>query len=697
MANTLKQRLLRDIAELQSKPYPNIELHVQDDDFTQACLVLTVDGYGPMHLTVTFPSNFPLAPPTIKMDSQVVHPNIFNTYICASILNTTEGYTPAYTLKGIAIQLLSFFGSDKIEQVGGGVSVDLKTYRDIQSTRSRRTHTCTKCSFGLLTVTNGMGNSTSRRKSQQTMAVHSRPGSQSPPSPPSSMSDEDLAGNWPIAQQSSSPKQPVILGRNTRRRKAKENALARAQAAEIPSIIPPEADTVEKKPRRMQDMGLPNEVLLLVAENLETEDLMAFAEAWTRVGHVMTRYDVIRTRELQCFCLKKNYLAVKLGVGIAVVYQGRIGSFESEFDLLSQEGYSTHNIRRSVHGVPFKFWLPLPISRGHWNKVRDDVHISLSSLSSEASLGAGPPVEVIYHFMNDIVVKLNTQTSQATTQSPYYPYEEMAKSTLQHASERAMESYFHMFHLLLCMATSQPAIVKSANGLLRGFGQGKNSKTECPNLGTLLVAALVSDVGMSECMIKSIVKETVTRNVVWMLDSKGANMPELVYLEPSAISNYRLQKTFDASKISYRLLMFLNLFRKTAIGSPRKPLIQLRDEAFERHGAPPRGSAKGLADSIKRIHKVSNFPEFLGAMGISSPSAAWFTNFLRECMEASVKKGYSKMPFSQGHALALRQRKDPGVEVAEGVYAIDNVDLSRVSFFPGRSGAQRHRGSGRRR
>lgn len=67
MANTLRQRLLRDIAELQSKPYPNIALHVQDDDLTQACLILTVDGYGPMHLTVNFPSNYPLSPPKIKV------------------------------------------------------------------------------------------------------------------------------------------------------------------------------------------------------------------------------------------------------------------------------------------------------------------------------------------------------------------------------------------------------------------------------------------------------------------------------------------------------------------------------------------------------------------------------------------------------------------------------------------------------
>ncbi len=626
------------------------------------------------------------------MDSDISHPNIFDSYICASILNTTEGYTSAYTLKGIAIQLLSFFGSDKIEQVGGGYSVDLQPYRDTQSRkRNVRTYTCTKCSFGLRSSKSG-------RTRTQTAKLISLPG---PPSPSFPITEDDQAANWPTPQQSSISKQPVILGRNARRRKAKENVLARAQATEITTITPPitspEADTVKKVARRMQDMSLPNEIILLVAQNLETEDLMAFAEAWSRIGHVMTKYDIIRTRELQCFCLKKDYLAVKLGVGVAVVYQGRIGSFESEFDLLSKEGYSTHGIRRSVQGVPFEHWLPLPISRGHYNKIRDDVHMSLSSLSLAAKLGSVSPVEVIYHFMNDIVVKLNAQTSKATTLAPYYPYEEMAMSTLNVASEKAIESYFHLFHLLLCMATSQPAIVKSANDLLRGFAQGKTSKAECPSLGTLLVQALVSDVEMSDAMIKSIVKETITRNVVWMLDSKGANMPELAYLEPSAVSHYRLQNTFNASKTSYRLLMFLNLFRKTAVGCPRKPLTQLRDEAFERHGAPPRGSAKGLAESIKRIHAISNFPEFLLAMGIGKPSAAWFTNLLRECVEASVKKGYSKMPFSQGHALALRQQKEPDVEIAEGVYLIDNVDLSRVSFFPGDRGGQRYRGNGRRR
>lgn len=276
--------------------------------------------------------------------------------------------------------------------------------------------------------------------------------------------------------------------------------------------------------------------------------------------------------------------------------------------------------------------------------------------------------------MNDVVVKLNHQpafTPRAESDS--------AKSTLRHASEKAMESYFHLFHLLLCMATSQPRIIKAASTTLEKFISGATSKVDCPNLGHLLIAALISDVEMTPAVMKSIIKEAITRNVVWMLNA----MPELAYMEPSAISHYRLKHTFEASKTSYRLLMFLNLFRRAAVGSPRKPLKIILDEAFERHGAPPRGSAKKLADSIKYIHTVDNFADFLFCMGIEKPSGEWFTEFLRKCIKASEEKRYSKMPFSQNHALWLRQEKEPSVEVQPNFPAVP-VDMSGRSFFPGK-------------
>lgn len=51
----------------------------------------------------------------------------------------------------------------------------------------------------------------------------------------------------------------------------------------------------------------------------------------------------------------------------------------------------------------------------------------------------------------------------------------------------------------------------------RNFANGRTSKKDVPDLGHLVVASLISSVDMNEAMLKSMVKEAIARNVVWML------------------------------------------------------------------------------------------------------------------------------------------------------------------------------------
>lgn len=60
--------------------------------------------------------------------------------------------------------------------------------------------------------------------------------------------------------------------------------------------------------------------------------------------------------------------------------------FESEFDLLSQESFEKHGIYRSIQGIPFEYWLPLPLSRRHSSWVRADVGPSLNRLALGGNL-----------------------------------------------------------------------------------------------------------------------------------------------------------------------------------------------------------------------------------------------------------------------------------------------------------------------
>ncbi|KXH68960.1 hypothetical protein CSAL01_06978 [Colletotrichum salicis] len=634
MAAHLQRRLLQDFAELQRNPYPRVTLHTRDNDIRRACLVLQPEGWMPMHTTVNFGDRYPLVAPTIKMNTRMVHPNVFETYICASILNTFEGYTPAYTLKGIAIQMLSFFSSDSLEQSDGDYTEPLEWYRQ-ESLKCQQNFKCSHCDFdGTKTKADF------RRARRHALKALS-------PTPLSPFSSSSIAT-------------PVATSENHQ-----ECVLA----------------------------ALPDELLLETLHRLDFADLLSFSQALPRIADMLRAYDLIRLRELQCFVTKTNFRDTKLGVGVMAPKRKR--TIESEFDLISLPAFQDLGVRFSVHNIAFEHWLPLPLSRRHWRAVQDYVVPVMHSLAVAISLPStnSSPVGVLAAFMNDIVVRLNQVDASKTPSGAAYRGNDNVRvpqmSTLRHASEKAIESYFHLFHLLLCLATADSQLVTDANNKIKRFMSGKTSKIACPNLGHLLVYLLISDIEMTETMRKAIITETITRNVVWMLDKKGSNMPELSYIEPDHVSGYRLKKTFEANRTSYRLLMFSELFRRIARPSNDKTLKQIQDELFDRHGAPPPGAALQLSTEVRRLHDIDDFPHFFKEMGIvQHPTAERFTGVLRDCVRKSMERGYSVWGLPASTALALRSRVEPNVGVRGNLVVRHPPGpryMSRVTFFPDKS------------
>ncbi|XXH02235.1 hypothetical protein Hte_008603 [Hypoxylon texense] len=77
------------------------------------------------------------------MNSRVRHPNVFHDHTCASILNRGgEEHTLAYTLKGIAIQMLSFFSSDNVEQDYRVGNINLNQFAAGSTDHNYRCHNC---------------------------------------------------------------------------------------------------------------------------------------------------------------------------------------------------------------------------------------------------------------------------------------------------------------------------------------------------------------------------------------------------------------------------------------------------------------------------------------------------------------------------------------------------------------------------
>ncbi|KAI1372424.1 hypothetical protein F4677DRAFT_463260 [Hypoxylon crocopeplum] len=544
-------RLLSDIRELVEKPYPNITLCAHDSDLSSACLILTPTHYTPLHLTIKFTPFYPTEPPVVEMNSYVIYPNVTGRYICDCLGILSNEHTPAITLKGIAIQLLSFFSSDsldqeKVKKVLFGDKVVYDTFK------------CSRCRFG--------------------------------------HAEEIDDARWLTLQGWSWPK---------------------LQGYGLPTL---RGSTELSSTDRMQDTlpilrhnnsipchisRLPNEILLMILEELDSEEMTHFAAACPRISDVIRDFNLVRQRELQCFCLKQDYRSVNIGVGVSI----KRGQIASEFDFLSQEAFNGWGIFQAVNLNYFNHWLPLPISRPHWSRVKNHVRTALGAmqyhLKKDRQFGEAQVI-----FMNDVVVQLNKVADDIG--SRVCPQ----KSNLRHASEKAIKSYFHLFHLLVCLATENAYIVWKDNTCLQNFIDGEQSKTSCPNIGHLLIALLISNIEVTETLMKAIIIETITRNVVWLFDPKGANMPQLSFMESDPVSTYRLEKTFEGSRTSYRLLMFSELFRRTARPSHKKPLSQVRDELFDRYGAPPNNAAQELAMSVRRIHTINDFPAFMREMGI---------------------------------------------------------------------------------
>ncbi|KAK4554746.1 hypothetical protein LTR86_008248 [Recurvomyces mirabilis] len=647
----LRQRLLRDIAELKNNPYPGIRLDVKDHSLHTACLVLSPEGEKALHLTINFGDDYPIKPPQITIQSEVDHPNVYDDYICASILNTQEGYTPAYTLKGICIQMLSFFASDMIEQDYGGTISRKGHDVSYQCGIDQRFdgYRCAKCDFG--------NEAPARTR----------------PLPGAELADVPM---------SDAPSHEAVIS-------------SRQAKATTPDPSKP------LKAQKLFLIDLPNELLVLITEHMDEQSLLIAARAWNGFSRLLASHNLLRVREMQCYTLKAGFKTHKLGVGVYIERR----SIQSEFDIISEDAFAKLGVRRSVQGLYFDNWLPLPLSENHWKRMGNAAYDTLAAIGTRAQLANSlKPVDVLYAFMNDITVKLSQSTSETAEQpkqntSYLYNYGIQAKSTLTHASEKAVESYFQVYHLLIVMATDRPKIAEEANAHIKRFLDRERDTSACPNLGHLLVALLIADTSTSNPveLTKAIIKEAVTRNVVWMLDARGANMPELSYMEPSDTSPYRLQKSFEASKTSYTLLMFAHLMLKTVTASSPSSspspfpspantdpqiLTQIRTDLFARHGAPPPGAAAKLAAEIRNIQRVKTFPAFLMAMDVPIPTQAAFTQFLRKTVSESVEKGYSRWGLTQEEALFLRLQREPGVMVAEGLRASGGVRPG-FTFFPG--------------
>lgn len=115
------RRLQKDLKELEDTPIPLVGVSARPLSSNLFCWHGNLRGPegtsfkgGVFHIEINFPQDYPVSPPTVKLFTPIPHPNVFDgNTICLDILDPKkkeiyQGWTSAYTVEAILIQLQSF-------------------------------------------------------------------------------------------------------------------------------------------------------------------------------------------------------------------------------------------------------------------------------------------------------------------------------------------------------------------------------------------------------------------------------------------------------------------------------------------------------------------------------------------------------------------------------------------------------------
>ena len=598
-----KRRLWRDWQELQAEGITTVAAAPSNDFFLWHGNLRPPDGpYAGtvFHILLYFPTNYPREPPTCFLCSKLCHPNVFRNghefWVCLDMLKfwtTSEpykGWTSAYTLTSILLQLQSFFFADRVEQdYGGDAQGVCRMPQCIQHAILRaRAFTCE--------IEDVDGN--------HVVHTHDNP--------------------WPpFTEPMQNQNEMGVLERPFKR--------ARLLLDEQPAW-----KTLEH---------FPNAVFTHIFGFLNPQDLFRARNVCRQWRRVIITYALFERSQLSCYYSKKRVDDPNciLGVGVKVQYTTDtkrlrvmgLKEASSPLDLLSLDAFSNQHVRAGVWAKEgFEHFLPLILTKNHAQRSVLPMERSIYSIMKDLPpplyailLGNGSffqpymVLELLSTLMNTMVVELMKQVPAG------------GQSIQRHASEKALEGYCAFCHALLFFAQKYPIIQDMANRQVDEFvaSSEKRHKTNTPNLGTFLVALNLSDKNWSDVRLPFLL-ETLDRNVLWVIKAYPCLDDLHCHL------GYRMSKTFDASLTSLRLLMFqvhfLTCFKGT--GGPAQTLKQYN----QRLGRPTTAQKEDLQTACKEILAVRNWTSVFQRIQHPVPERDALGVMLQQAVVNSRHKGY---------------------------------------------------------
>jgi len=299
----------------------------------------------------------------------------------------------------------------------------------------------------------------------------------------------------------------------------------------------------------------------------------------------------------------------------------------SSLDTLSYSAFADGHVRRTVWNEAFTHYLPLYLTREHFNAALPIIQRTIRDLCCSAPRWRHAHGRFLPEMALDVIPKL------LCTMTVLLVDKGVA------ASDAFLDGFCQIYRLLLAMANEYPQLRKQVTRRVGAFikSERARSKESEPNLGVLVPLFALCN-GLRWCDLAwPLLSEMMDRAVLWSC----RDHPELA--KPRGCSQADLlDLSWSSRKVSYRLLMFSVGF----LSRLAKISVEQLDDF---HGQPSPWLRASMRQHMARTLTVDSWPAFFATVNVPVPPKSYVQEWIIRSVDNSVRKNYHKrgMDFSR--------------------------------------------------